>query len=162
MSSSIRLFNQQERRPAFFWVKRSTASAPWISRVRMLGRRSMIGRIPCGIVVSDRYASYNSIPVAHRQVYWAHLLRDFARIALRPGTAGKMGKRLVTYGHLLFRWTKKHTVIPDAWAWLQRRIECLLCQAIALPCEKTARTCWICGQRCGLLSRTLRCRRRII
>jgi transposase len=105
------------------------------------GAEDLLGGQPSGIVVSDRYASYNFIPVAHRQVCWAHLLRDFARIALRPGTAGKIGKRLVTYGHLLFRWVKKQTVTPDEWAWLQRRIERLLCQAIALPCEKTARTC---------------------
>ena len=42
------------------------------------GAEDLLGGQPSGIVVSDRYASYNFIPVAHRQVCWAHLLRHFA------------------------------------------------------------------------------------
>ena len=72
-------------------------------RFTTYGTEDLLGAHPSGIVVSDRYASYHFIPVAHHQVYWAHLLRDFDRIALRAGTTGKIGKRLLTYEHLLFR-----------------------------------------------------------
>ncbi len=33
------------------------------------------------IIISDRYAAYNYFPPTHRQLCWAHLARDFERLA---------------------------------------------------------------------------------
>lgn len=55
-----------------------------------------------GILGSDRYSVYQWVDSSHRQLCWAHLLRDFQRIAERPGRAGEIGQELLTYGHWLF------------------------------------------------------------
>ena len=72
---------------------------------------------------------------------WAHLLRDFERIAQRAGLAGRIGQRLLGYGCLLFRWRSQDR---DArhFAWLQRRLHTQLELGRAQgQCSRTANTC---------------------
>ena len=59
-----------------------------------------------GIAVSDRYAAYNFLPEIKHQVCWAHLKRDFCKIAERAGSAGKIGRKLLKYYKLLFGFWK--------------------------------------------------------
>jgi transposase len=61
------------------------------SRARYVAH-GLIGEQPTGIVVSDRYAVYDYVDAAKRQVCWAHLLRDFKRIGQRAGQAGRIGR----------------------------------------------------------------------
>jgi transposase len=42
---------------------------------------ALLGGLPRGIVVSDRWSAYSGIPLARRQVCWAHLKRDFKGMA---------------------------------------------------------------------------------
>ncbi|MDO9201805.1 MAG: IS66 family transposase, partial [Hydrogenophaga sp.] len=63
--------------------------------------KELLGEQPQGVIVSDRYAGYHFIDLQQRQVCWAHLLRDFARIAARPGQAGVIGQRLQACGYAL-------------------------------------------------------------
>ena len=56
-----------------------------------------------------------------RQVCWAHLLRDFARVATREGVAGAIGKRLQACGYALFRWREQGKPAGH-FEWLQQRI----------------------------------------
>jgi transposase len=88
--------------------------------------KAVLGQNPDVILVSDRYAGYNHHPVHQRQVCWAHLLRDFERIALRQGRAGQVGKRLGVYGHLLFRWRGDGRMDAKHVAWLQKRMRSVL------------------------------------
>ena len=44
-----------------------------------------------GIFTTDRWHVYASIKTRNRQVCWAHLKRDFKRVAERGGKAGKIG-----------------------------------------------------------------------
>lgn len=53
----------------------------------------LIGEKPAAVVVSDRYAGYAFVDAQQRQVCWAHLLRDFRRIAERAGEPGRIGRR---------------------------------------------------------------------
>ena len=69
--------------------------------------KALLGEQPQGVVVSDRYAGYNFVDLQQRQVCWAHLLRDFARIASRAGQAGVIGQRLQACGYALFRWREQ-------------------------------------------------------
>lgn len=79
-----------------------------------------------GIVHSDRWSAYNWLPVAQRQLCWAHLKRDFQAFAERPGPSAAIGEQLLSQLKLIF----------DAWhgveagtrsrAWLQN--ELLACQ----------------------------------
>ena len=45
-----------------------------------------------GIVGSDRYAAYASIPLERRQICWAHLKRDWTWYAERDGPVGEWGR----------------------------------------------------------------------
>ncbi|MBD3893994.1 IS66 family transposase [Hydrogenophaga sp.] len=101
----------------------------------------ILGEQPGFVTVSDRYAGYNHLPLAQRQVCWAHLLRDFERIAQRSALPGRIGQRLLGYGYLLFRWRNEE---KDArhFAWLQRRIRVQLeLGHVQTQCKRTANTC---------------------
>ena len=66
-------------------LSRSTAAA-----IELLG--SAFG----GIVVSDRFSAYNHLPLEQRQLCWAHLIRDLAAIAERPGASAEFGAQLLS------------------------------------------------------------------
>ena len=103
---------------------------------------SLIGTNPQGVVVSDRYAAYAYIDASQRQVCWAHLLRDFKRIAERAGTPGRLGRRLLGLGYLLFRWRERGWTSEAQFELLQRRVrQALEAGAAQLVCRRTANTC---------------------
>lgn len=120
---------------------------PWGAGFRVdpsrgkLAAQALLGKEPQGMIVSDRYAGYAWIDSSQRQVCWSHLLRDFARIGLRQGLPGRIGRRLEAYGFTLFRW--RGAGAPAAhYGWLQKRIRTQL-QAAAdqSSCSRTAKTC---------------------
>jgi transposase len=117
---------------AQFAIRASRAA--WVAK-------ELLGMQPDGVVVSDRYAAYGFVDCEHRQVCWAHLLRDFERIAGRPGRIGRLGRQLATHGALIFRW-REDGRLPQDFGRLQRRIKhCLEIGASQSICGKTARTC---------------------
>jgi transposase len=103
--------------------------------------KALLGAQPQGVIVSDRYASYNFIDLQQRQVCWAHLLRDFARIATRQGQTGVIGARLQACGYAPFRWRKQGRPAGH-FEWLQRCIQKhLQASAAQTVCTRTANTC---------------------
>ena len=127
------------------WVR--VRASDWGVRFRIDPSRGqaaaqlILGGQPSFITVSDRYAGYNHLLMAQRQVCWAHLLRDFERIAQRSALPGRIGQRLLGYGYLLFRWREQD---KDArhFAWLQQRMRLQLEQGSAqTQCSRTANTC---------------------
>ena len=101
----------------------------------------LIGEKPAVVVVSDRYAAYAFVDAQQRQVCWAHLLRDFTRIAQRGGHAGQVGRGLLGAGYLLFRWHKQYRTAVQ-FERLSRRIKRLLLQGnTQTACSRTAKTC---------------------
>jgi transposase len=86
-----------------------------------LAAKLLLGEQPSFITVSDRYAGYNHLPIEQRQVCWAHLLRDFERIAGRAGLGGRVGRRLLGYGCPLFSWRIAEKPAQH-FEWLQKRI----------------------------------------
>jgi transposase len=58
--------------------------------------QALIGEAFEGIVVSDRYGAYTWIDLSQRQVCWAHLKRDFTRIAERRGVSRRLANLLKT------------------------------------------------------------------
>ncbi len=102
---------------------------------------NLVGEDFTGILVSDRYAVYDFVSSDQRQVCWAHLIRDFRRIADRQGLAGQIGRGLLATGHLVFRWRKKEKSKAQ-FEPLQRRVHRLLTQGSEqLQCKRTAKTC---------------------
>lgn len=120
---------------------------PWGAAFRVdpsrgkLAAQALLGGAPQGVIVSDRYAGYAWIDASQRQICWSHLLRDFARIGLRQGLPGRIGRRLEAYGFALFRW-RAAGAGPDRYGWLQKRIRTqLLAGADQTLCSRTAKTC---------------------
>jgi len=66
---------------SFFEVMLSRSSA---------AAQTLIGKDFTGIVVSDRYSSYQWIDLGLRQVRWAHLKRDFTAMAERTGVSNEI------------------------------------------------------------------------
>ena len=100
------------------------------------------GEVPKGVVVSDRYAGYAHIDASRRQVCWAHLLRDFTRISQRGGQAGRIGRRLLGLGCVMFRWRERGKTTAHQFEPLMRRLRSALQRGAAqLDCKRTANTC---------------------
>jgi len=55
-----------------------------------------------GILCTDRWKAYNGIPLAQRQVCWAHLRRNFEALLKRGGRAKKIGTACLDIHNRLF------------------------------------------------------------
>jgi transposase len=111
------------------------------SRARYVAQ-DLLGAQPKAVVVSDRYAAYAYIDASQRQVCWAHLLRDFTRIADRQGLPGRIGRRLLGLGLLIFRWRDQGMTTAAQFEPLQRRLKQALQAGVAqTACKRTANTC---------------------
>ncbi|QEM99330.1 IS66 family transposase (plasmid) [Sphaerotilus sulfidivorans] len=109
------------------------------SRARYVAQ-ALAGERPAGVLVTDRYAVYDWVAPERRQVCWAHLLRDFERIAGRAGAAGGVGRRLLGLGRVLFRWRARDAG-PAEFARLQARVHQALERGTRSGCRRTAQTC---------------------
>jgi transposase len=109
-----------------------------------------------GLVGSDRCPSYGWLENDHRQVCWAHLLRDFQAMAERSGASAEIGASLLHKGHRLFHWwhrvrdgTMSRALFVEATNLLRAAVKAELESAINLPIgrsettplAKTVRTC---------------------
>jgi transposase len=111
------------------------------SRARYVAQ-DLIGVAPKGVVVSDRYAAYAYIDASQRQVCWAHLMRDFTRISQRAGWPGRIGRRLLGLGYLMFRWRERGSATGVEFEPIMRRVRRALEQGVEQrSCTRTANTC---------------------
>jgi transposase len=102
----------------------------------------LIGAEPRCVLVSDRYAGYAHLAPEQRQVCWAHLLRDFQRIAQRSGKPGRLGRRLLGLGYIMFRWRDRGKTSQAEFEPLQRRLRQALQAGVEQAvCRRTANTC---------------------
>lgn len=103
--------------------------------------KDVLGKVPTGVLVTDRYAGYSWVDQAQRQVCWSHLLRDFCRMGQREGLAGRVGRALHVMGQWMFRHQHRGTLI-ERLPWLQARMRKTLTRGTEQhACAKTARTC---------------------
>ena len=68
------------------------------------GLKALLGDALRGLVTSDRWATYNVLGVYHRQLCWAHLLRDFQALVDRGGTSQVPGEELLALAEDVFTW----------------------------------------------------------
>ena len=101
-----------------------------------------------GILVSDRYSAYAWVKAQQRQLCWAHLLRDFRKIAERSGAPGRIGDELIALTQRMFAcWhrvrdgTLRREVFGIQMPFLRHRIETLLREGAQCRHAETARTC---------------------
>lgn len=102
--------------------------------------KKLLGENFSGIVISDRYSSYNYLDSENRQVCWAHLKRDFIAIAERSGVSQQIGQALLLREQRLFRWwhrvrdgTMSRQQLISAVASLRAGFKAELEEAAALP-----------------------------
>ena len=119
-------------------LSRSTAAA-----IELLG--SAFG----GIVVSDRFSAYNHLPTQQRQLCWAHLIRDLAAIAERPGASAEFGAELLDMQQQLFAQWHRYKDGTIDWPALRQRcrpirqaFEARLQQVVELGYQRGERTPW--------------------
>jgi transposase len=102
----------------------------------------LIGADCKAVLTTDRYAAYAFVDVERRQVCWAHLLRDFNRIAQRAGLAGRIGRRLYALGLVMFRRREQGRLHGPGLEGLQRRLRAALQRAAdQAQCSRTAKSC---------------------
>ncbi len=65
--------------------------------------KKLLGDNPENIVVTDQYAGYHYIDADHRQLCWAHILRNMTALAESWGTNKTYGTVLVRLIRILFR-----------------------------------------------------------
>jgi transposase len=96
--------NEDERR-AWLWVVATEAVTLFeaaLSRGKAVAK-TILGEVPVGTVVTDRYHGYRFIDVDARQLCWAHLVREFTRMSERAGPPGTLGRQLKRLTEKLFR-----------------------------------------------------------
>lgn len=97
-----------EKRKAWLWVMKSgEVSYFGVSLSRgQKEAQNLLGEFD-GILITDRYSGYSWYDLEKRQVCWAHLKRDFQKIAERGGESEKIGVKLLAEEKKLFNlWHK--------------------------------------------------------
>jgi transposase len=107
--------------------------------------QELLGKQFPGILVSDRFVSYDWLHEARRQTCWAHLIRDFRALVDRGGDAKLLGEELLEASHEVFDlWHRlidghRRAELPDALATVRERIAQLLRRGAAST-DRAART----------------------
>jgi transposase len=110
--------------------------------------KNLLGAWWKGILTTDRYSAYSYLPLAQRQLCWAHLLRDFLAMqqwgeaALQVGTAlHREGKRRFRLWHRVRDGTMSRAEFAQKIQPVQQRVHERLKQGAMLSVKKVARTC---------------------
>ena len=110
--------------------------------------KDLIGEDSDGVVSSDRYSAYNWLPVKRRQICWAHLLRDFQKIAERGEQSALIGGGLRLLAEkILILWARVRdgTLSMDDFlirlSAFQHMVRHWLSEGTSCSHPKTAKTC---------------------
>jgi transposase len=134
----------------WLWTAVSASAVYFLVQVgrgaKALGQ--LLGGTIRGVLCSDRWSAYQAVPLAQRQICWAHLKRDFQAMVDRGGQAAEIGEGLLVHADLLFglwyrvrdgtrrrRWLQRHL------KWLRPEVQALLQAGAACACAGTAGTC---------------------
>ncbi len=93
-----------EKRGGWLWVIAAPLVAYFeiqLSRGKEVAQE-LLGLNFLGILLSDRYKGYSWVDSSRRQLCWAHLIRNFEKIAGRSGRSGEIGRELVECASRLF------------------------------------------------------------
>jgi transposase len=87
---------------AWMWVALSATMAVFFARASRSKKviQEILGLSFSGILISDRYNAYQWVP--RRQLCWAHLIRDFNKLADAGGLAGRFACPILLYVQRMF------------------------------------------------------------
>jgi transposase len=108
----------------------------------------LLGTAFRGFLVSDRWSAYAWLDAARRQFCWAHLQRDFTRIAERAGASAAIGTGLLDATRAIFGFWHhfrdgplSRAALQEALWPLRQQVEALLDEGTRCGHAKTQRTC---------------------
>lgn len=144
---------RQKKQWVWLWTVATSAVVVFKIQTRRSAEaaRKFLGKA-VGILITDRGGMYEWWTLWARQVCWAHLVRDFAKIAARGGESAPIGSGLLDLGDELFRYfhrVRDGTLKRETFrrymlvggASVQARVRALLEQGIRCAQPRTARTC---------------------
>jgi transposase len=110
--------------------------------------RTLLGQTITGVIGSDRWSAYQAVPLAQRQICWAHLKRDFQAMVDRGGAGAAVGDELLFLTEGLFEFwykvrdgTRQRRWFQRQVEWLRVEVQALLRQGARCGCAATAGTC---------------------
>ena len=108
----------------------------------------LLGKVPLGVICSDRYGVYDKYPKKRRGLCWSHLQRDFQRCLDRGGESGKIGQEALAITREVFhrwRWFRRGRIsratLQRQLRPLRRQMRRLLQRGAASGLHKTAGLC---------------------
>lgn len=134
----------------WMWLATTMFVAVFIIRGKrnMNAAKDLLGEKFAGILITDRFASYNWIKATFRQFCWAHLQRDMQKISERSGKPGKIGDEILAYIKRMFRLWHRHKdeeisrkAFKTAMISIRSNIERLLQEGTLCGHEKTENSC---------------------
>ena len=140
----------QGRSKAWLWVAVTATVTAFVIRLSRsrAAFRDLAGPTP-PVLTTDRYAVYDHLPGARRQVCWAHLRRDFQAMIDRANGGSGVGADLLAHADILFdRWERvrdgtgtRRGFRRSTERWLRPEVRTLLERGATCACPKTAATC---------------------
>ena len=140
---------KQGAKRAWLWVARTaTATAFLIRPTRGRAAFDELRTTPAGILTTDRYPVYNHLPVARRQLCWAHLRRDFQAMIDRDDAGAAVGRDLLLHADVLFeQWnrvrdgTLTRPGFARTYGWLRDEVHAALVRGTACGAAQTQTVC---------------------
>ena len=141
---------REDKKKAWLWVSVTALVTVFLVHTRRnaSAAKALLGQAFAGILTTDRWASYNWIAAARRQLCWSHLTRDFKSFLDYGAEAKRLGERLLAERKKLFRlWhrvrdgTMTRTELQLATRPVRRRILALLEEGEGLSITKVSGMC---------------------
>jgi transposase len=141
---------RENKKKAWLWVSVTALVTVFLVRT---GRgkqaaKELLGEAFSGILITDRWAAYNWLDVARRQLCWSHLKRDFTSFLDYGPEAKRLSEQLLAQRRTLFRhWhrardgTLTRAQLQLACRPVQRRILALLEEGESLSIKKVSGMC---------------------
>jgi transposase len=141
---------REGRKRGWLWVAITEYVTVFLVRLSR-ARKVLADLIPGdpGVLTTDRYSAYNHLPVAKRQVCWAHLRRDFQAMIDRRNAGSVVGEDLLLHADiLLMQWKRvrdgtltRRGFRQSYLGWVRAEIRTLLDRGARCGCAATAGVC---------------------
>ena len=141
---------REDKKKAWLWVAVAGLVTVFLVRTSRGAQaaKDLLGESFGGILITDRWASYNWVERTRRQLCWSHLKRDFKSFLDYGADAKRVAERLLCQHRRLFRlWrrTRDGTLgraeFQMAARPIRRQMLALLEEGRGLPCTKVAGMC---------------------
>lgn len=95
---------RENKKKAWLWTAITSTVLVFLIRLnrKTASAKELLGNDFRGIVHVDRWGAYNWVPLKQRQICWAHLKRDFQKVAERGGASKKIGNALLDWTAKMF------------------------------------------------------------